>query len=84
MRMKTMILALLLAAPAAAQPPAAAGAWDPAERLAAQSDYPLTVGRDGFSWSHPAGPGASIRYTATVKDGEWHEIGSASPEASRL
>ena len=38
-------------------------------------DYPLTVRPDGFSWSHPAGPGATIRYTATVKDGEWHEVG---------
>ena len=38
-------------------------------------DYPLTVRPDGFSWSHPAGPGASIRYTATVRDDEWHEVG---------
>ncbi|MGA9582625.1 MAG: DUF1579 domain-containing protein [Allosphingosinicella sp.] len=38
-------------------------------------DYPLTVRPDGFSWSHPAGPGAVVRYTATVKDGEWHEVG---------
>ncbi len=38
-------------------------------------DYPLTVRPDGFSWSHPAGPGATVRYTATVKDGEWHEVG---------
>lgn len=49
------------------------------------SDYPLTVRPDGFSWSHPAGPGATIRYTATVRDGEWHEIGErivgeAAPE----
>jgi len=38
-------------------------------------DYPLDVRPDGFSWSQPMGPGASIRYTATVKDGEWHEVG---------
>lgn len=38
-------------------------------------DYPLTVRPDGFSWSHPAGPGATIRYTATVKEGQWHEVG---------
>ena len=38
-------------------------------------DYPIALRDDGFSWSHPAGPGATIRYTATVKDGEWHEIG---------
>ncbi len=38
-------------------------------------DYPLTVRPDGFSWSHPAGADATVRYTATVKDGEWHEVG---------
>lgn len=38
-------------------------------------DYPLTVRPDGFSWSRPAGPGATIRYTATVQGGEWHEVG---------
>jgi hypothetical protein len=38
-------------------------------------DYRLIVRPDGFGWSHPAGPGATMRYTATVRDGEWHEIG---------
>ena len=38
-------------------------------------DYPLTVRPDGFSWSHQAGPGTTVRYTATVRDGEWHEVG---------
>lgn len=38
-------------------------------------DYPLAVRPDGFSWSHPAGPGATVRYSATVKNGEWHEVG---------
>jgi hypothetical protein len=38
-------------------------------------DYPLTVRPDGFSWSHPAGPGAVVRYNATIRNGEWHEIG---------
>ena len=38
-------------------------------------EYPLTVRPDGFSWSHQAGPGATMRYTATVRDGEWHEVG---------
>lgn len=39
-------------------------------------DHPLTVRPDGFSWSHPAGPGgAVVRYTATVRNGEWHEVG---------
>ena len=38
-------------------------------------DFPLTVRPDGFSWSHPAEPGVAMRYTATIKDGQWHEIG---------
>ncbi len=38
-------------------------------------DFPLEVRPDGFSWSQPMGPGASVRYTATVRDGEWHETG---------
>jgi hypothetical protein len=162
MKMKALILALLLASPAAAQPPA--GPWDPAARMAAQreamkrldfldgawrgpaqasdapsplvqtervgplldrtvklvegrgydaegrtvfnafaiisydpvkrayalrtystgfvGDYPLTVRPDGFSWSHPAGPGATMRYTATVRDGEWHEVGERVAEGS--
>ena len=38
-------------------------------------DFPLEVRPDGFVWTQPAGPGSSIRYTATVRDGEWHEVG---------
>ena len=38
-------------------------------------NYPLTVLADGFSWSHPDRPGAVVRYRATIKDGEWHEVG---------
>lgn len=45
-------------------------------------DYPLTVRPDGFAWSHPAGPGASMRYTATVKDGVWREIGERVPDGA--
>lgn len=45
-------------------------------------DYPLTVRPDGFDWSQPAGPGATIRYTATVRDGEWHEIGERISEGA--
>ena len=37
-------------------------------------DFPLTATADGFIWETPAGP-ARIRYTATVKDGTWHETG---------
>ncbi|HYF23476.1 MAG TPA: DUF1579 domain-containing protein [Caulobacteraceae bacterium] len=39
-----------------------------------KGDYPLTARADGFSWEMPAGPN-TIRYTATVKDGTWREIG---------
>lgn len=38
-------------------------------------DYPLSVRPDGFSWSHPAEPGTTMRYTATIRGDEWHEIG---------
>jgi hypothetical protein len=64
--------------------------YDPAKRAYALrsyamgfvGDYPLTVRPDGFSWSHPAGPGASIRYSATVRDGEWHEVGERIAEGA--
>jgi hypothetical protein len=45
-------------------------------------NFPLEVRADGFSWSQPAGPGASIRYTATVRDGEWHEVGERIAEGA--
>jgi hypothetical protein len=38
-------------------------------------DYPVTLTDDGFRWEIPAGPGMTIRYTATVKDGTWKEVG---------
>jgi hypothetical protein len=37
-------------------------------------DFPVQRTADGFSWEIPAGP-ATIRYSATVKDGVWHEVG---------
>ena len=37
-------------------------------------DYILTLLADGVSWEIPAGP-MTIRYTAKVKDGTWHEVG---------
>lgn len=39
------------------------------------SDFPLEVRPDGYSWTLPQGPGGPVRYTATVKGGEWVEIG---------
>ncbi len=40
-----------------------------------QGDYPFEATEDGFRWSTPAGPGATIQYVATIKDGRWHEVG---------
>lgn len=37
-------------------------------------DYVFTPTEDGFSWEIPAGA-MTIRYTATIKDGAWHEVG---------
>lgn len=38
-------------------------------------DFRFEPGDDGFRWEVPAGPGAVMRYTATVRDGVWHEVG---------
>ncbi len=37
-------------------------------------DFAVTPTADGYTWEIPAGP-MTIRYTATVKDGTWHEVG---------
>jgi hypothetical protein len=37
-------------------------------------DFPLEVTEDGFSWSIQAGP-ALLRYTASIRDGTWSEVG---------
>ncbi len=37
-------------------------------------DFVLTPTADGFVWNIPAGP-ATIRYTAVIKGGSWHEFG---------
>jgi hypothetical protein len=37
-------------------------------------DFALKPTADGFVWEIPAGP-MTIRYTATVKDGAWREVG---------
>ncbi|TRZ56604.1 MAG: DUF1579 domain-containing protein [Rhodocyclaceae bacterium] len=37
-------------------------------------DFVLTPAADGFVWEIPAGP-MTIRYTATIKDGAWQEVG---------
>jgi hypothetical protein len=56
--------------------------WDPDKKtynmrsyaMGRAGDFPLTATPDGFSWEIPAGP-STIRYTAVIKDGTWHEIG---------
>lgn len=37
-------------------------------------DFPLKVTPEGFVWEIAAGP-MTIRYTAVIKDGKWHEVG---------
>jgi hypothetical protein len=37
--------------------------------------FPLTVTANGFAWERPAGPGASVRYTATIENGTFREVG---------
>ncbi|HET9639926.1 MAG TPA: DUF1579 domain-containing protein [Allosphingosinicella sp.] len=57
--------------------------YDPARRaymmhshaMGFVGDFPLTVRPDGYSWTQPAGPGASINYVATVSGDEWREVG---------
>lgn len=57
--------------------------WDPAEgRYRFRSwadgrngDFRFEPTPEGFRWEAPAGPGAVVRYTATVADGVWREVG---------
>jgi len=37
--------------------------------------FPLQVTENGYVWEVPSGPGATTRYTATIRDGAWREIG---------
>lgn len=37
--------------------------------------FPIRPTEDGYVWEIPAGPGAIIRYTATIRDGSLREIG---------
>lgn len=37
--------------------------------------FPFTPTADGYTWETPAGPGAIIRYTATVRGGVLREVG---------
>lgn len=56
--------------------------FDPAKKeytlhshaLGRAGDFKLTPTADGYVWEIPAGP-MTIRYTATIKDGAWKEVG---------
>jgi hypothetical protein len=37
--------------------------------------FPLRLTDDGYVWEAPAGPGATMRYTAVIQGDSWHEIG---------
>jgi hypothetical protein len=43
--------------------------------LGRKGDFALTPTADGYTWEVPAGPGAIVRYTATIKDNRLHEVG---------
>jgi hypothetical protein len=38
-------------------------------------DFPLKMTPTGYVWEVPAGPGAVTRYTATIGNGAWREVG---------
>ena len=40
-----------------------------------QGDFPFRPTDDGYTWEVPAGPGAFVRYTATIRDNQLREIG---------
>ena len=37
--------------------------------------FPFKVRDDGYDWEIPAGPGATIKYSATIRGGEFVEVG---------
>ena len=38
-------------------------------------DFKLEPTADGYAWETPAGPGATVRYVATIRDGTLREVG---------
>jgi hypothetical protein len=40
-----------------------------------KGDFLLKPTATGYTWDVPAGPGAIVRYTATIKDNRLHEVG---------
>lgn len=57
--------------------------YDPGKRayslhswaLGRSGDFALKRTEDGYVWEIPAGPGSTIRYTATIQNGKWREVG---------
>ena len=57
--------------------------WDPQTKKYEMRSYAqgfagtfeLKLTGDGYVWEMPAGPGAIVRYTATIKGGHWREVG---------
>lgn len=57
--------------------------WDPATQrymmrsyaLGHHGDFELTLIDHGYTWEIPAGPNATIKYTMTLRDGSWNEVG---------
>ena len=57
--------------------------YDPAKKaylmrsyaLGRYGDFPLVPLPDGYAWEVPAGPGAVVKYRATIKDGTLREVG---------
>ena len=43
--------------------------------LGQSGDFPLELKPDGYVWQIPTGPGAVIRYTATITKDHWREVG---------
>ncbi len=37
-------------------------------------DFPVTTAQDSFTWEISAGP-VTMKYSAAIKDGTWHEVG---------
>jgi hypothetical protein len=65
--------------------------YDPARKayslrsyaMGRSGDFPLEVRPDGYVWQTPAGPGAIVRYTATIRNGSWHEVGERIAGAAK-
>jgi hypothetical protein len=38
--------------------------------------FSIVPGENGYVWETPGGPNTTIRYTATLKDGTWTEVGN--------